>query len=157
MIVCKVCGATNEQGATFCGTCGSFLEWSGEPVAPDGTTPDPGTTGGPPPGPQGPGGGAHPIIDPAPVPTPPIPETVPAGFVVCPNCGQANEPTRVYCSRCATELAAATAPPIPVPEPNPSRSIPPVAIAGLVGAVILLGVLAFVFLGPRARRRPRAR
>ena len=70
--------------------------------------------------------------------------------MVCPNCGQANEPTRVYCSRCATELAAVTAPPIPVPDPTPSRSIPPVAIAGLVGAVILLGALAFVFLGPKS-------
>ncbi|HEY4190440.1 MAG TPA: zinc-ribbon domain-containing protein, partial [Candidatus Limnocylindrales bacterium] len=53
VIVCKVCGATNEQGATFCGTCGAFLEWSGETVQPDGTTqPGPVTPGGPPPVPS---------------------------------------------------------------------------------------------------------
>ena len=56
MIVCKVCGATNEQGATFCGTCGSFLEWSGEAVQPDGSTQPQAAADGPPPGPTGPSG-----------------------------------------------------------------------------------------------------
>lgn len=30
MIVCKRCGTHNEGDATFCGTCGAFLEWEGE-------------------------------------------------------------------------------------------------------------------------------
>jgi hypothetical protein len=32
MIVCKQCGFHNEEGDTFCGSCGSFLEWVGEKV-----------------------------------------------------------------------------------------------------------------------------
>jgi hypothetical protein len=30
MIVCTGCGAQNPDGATFCGDCGAFLEWTGE-------------------------------------------------------------------------------------------------------------------------------
>ena len=33
MIVCKKCGNQNEEGATFCGSCGGFLEWLGEKIA----------------------------------------------------------------------------------------------------------------------------
>ena len=33
MIVCKQCGHHNEDNDTFCGSCGKFLEWSGERVA----------------------------------------------------------------------------------------------------------------------------
>ncbi|MDA8025679.1 MAG: zinc ribbon domain-containing protein [Actinomycetota bacterium] len=32
MIVCKACGYKNEDGSGFCGSCGSFLEWTGERV-----------------------------------------------------------------------------------------------------------------------------
>ena len=32
MIVCKQCGHHNEDSDTFCGSCGKFLEWSGERV-----------------------------------------------------------------------------------------------------------------------------
>ncbi|OLE35636.1 MAG: hypothetical protein AUG48_10075 [Actinobacteria bacterium 13_1_20CM_3_68_9] len=32
MIVCKQCGHHNEDNDTFCGSCGKFLEWSGERV-----------------------------------------------------------------------------------------------------------------------------
>src|SRR5579863_589407 len=30
MIVCRKCGYRNADADTFCGTCGSFLEWTGE-------------------------------------------------------------------------------------------------------------------------------
>ena len=33
MIVCKNCGHQNEDNDTFCGSCGKFLEWTGERVA----------------------------------------------------------------------------------------------------------------------------
>ena len=33
MIVCKQCGHHNEDNDTFCGSCGKFLEWTGERVA----------------------------------------------------------------------------------------------------------------------------
>ena len=32
MIVCKQCGHHNEDSDTFCGSCGKFLEWTGERV-----------------------------------------------------------------------------------------------------------------------------
>ena len=32
MIVCKQCGHHNEDSDTFCGSCGRFLEWTGERV-----------------------------------------------------------------------------------------------------------------------------
>jgi hypothetical protein len=40
MIVCKQCGFHNEAGDTFCGSCGSFLEWVGEMVG-DEAEPEP--------------------------------------------------------------------------------------------------------------------
>jgi uncharacterized membrane protein YvbJ len=30
MIVCKKCGAYNKETDAFCGSCGGFLEWTGE-------------------------------------------------------------------------------------------------------------------------------
>ncbi|MDT4904875.1 MAG: hypothetical protein QOH52_2891, partial [Pseudonocardiales bacterium] len=30
MIVCKTCGAYNKETDAFCGSCGGFLEWTGE-------------------------------------------------------------------------------------------------------------------------------
>src|SRR5206468_11049522 len=32
VIVCKQCGHHNEDSDTFCGSCGKFLEWSGERI-----------------------------------------------------------------------------------------------------------------------------
>ena len=161
MIVCKVCGATNEQGATFCGTCGAFLEWSGETVQADGTTqPVSSTAAGPPPVP--PGGdsastaagaaaatSATTTVTPVGPPAEPVP---PPGSIICSNCGMANDPTRVYCSRCATELAAATAPVAAIAAAPPSGGgIPPIAIVGAVGGVVVLALLAFVFLLPKSQ------
>jgi hypothetical protein len=41
MIVCKQCGYQNEEGDTFCGSCGAFLEWVGEKVAEEEPEPEP--------------------------------------------------------------------------------------------------------------------
>src|SRR6202022_1149306 len=32
VIVCKQCGHHNDDNDTFCGSCGKFLEWTGERV-----------------------------------------------------------------------------------------------------------------------------
>ncbi|MGH9023265.1 MAG: zinc-ribbon domain-containing protein, partial [Acidimicrobiia bacterium] len=32
MIICTQCGHENEDEDGFCGSCGEFLEWSGERV-----------------------------------------------------------------------------------------------------------------------------
>ena len=37
MIVCKTCGYRNGDQDAFCGSCGAFLEWTGEKVAPAAT------------------------------------------------------------------------------------------------------------------------
>jgi hypothetical protein len=34
MIVCHKCLATNGDADAFCGSCGAFLEWTGEKVVP---------------------------------------------------------------------------------------------------------------------------
>ena len=34
MIVCTKCGFQNLDNDSFCGSCGGFLEWTGEKVAP---------------------------------------------------------------------------------------------------------------------------
>ena len=34
MVICTKCGFQNPDNAGFCGSCGSFLEWTGEKVAP---------------------------------------------------------------------------------------------------------------------------
>src|SRR5215212_1792975 len=33
MIVCRKCGYRNGERDSFCGSCGGFLEWTGEKVA----------------------------------------------------------------------------------------------------------------------------
>jgi TolB protein len=85
-------------------------------------------------------------------PVGPSTEPAPPGSIICSNCGMANDPTRVYCSRCATELAAVTAPVTPIAAAPPSGGgIPPIAIAGAIGGVVVLAVLAFVFLQPKSQ------
>jgi Tol biopolymer transport system component len=75
--------------------------------------------------------------------------------VICPVCGESNEPTRVYCRRCATELAPTTATTAPVlPEPPRARTVPPVAILGGVGGVVVLGALALFVLLPKGAPSP---
>ena len=34
MIVCNQCGFQNMDNDSFCGSCGGFLEWTGEKVGP---------------------------------------------------------------------------------------------------------------------------
>ncbi len=151
MIICKVCGTQNEAGASFCGSCGSYLEWSGEAYDPDGSakaTPEPppgtvpGQPAGTPPTPTEPS--APPAVSPAP------PREAAAGSIVCPNCGEANDPTRVFCRRCATELAPASAVVEPVVAGPPRRrSGPPIAILGGVAAIAVVAVVAAVVVLPR--------
>jgi uncharacterized OB-fold protein len=47
VIVCKQCGHHNEDNDTFCGSCGKFLEWTGERVVVAQPEPEP-----PPPAPE---------------------------------------------------------------------------------------------------------
>jgi len=51
VIVCKQCGHHNEDSDTFCGSCGKFLEWSGERVVVAQPEPEPAPTAEPEPEP----------------------------------------------------------------------------------------------------------
>ena len=168
MIVCKVCGATNEQGATFCGTCGAFLEWSGEAVQPDGSTQPQGrraTARRPPrPGPRGaPGGDAsrrHHGRSVTPVAADRGPGAAGLDHLFELRHGQRPDPRLLLALRDgARGRRRARDRQSPPRRPTAAR-IPPVAIAGAIGGVAVLAVLAFVFLLPKSpapRPRPRHR
>lgn len=104
MIVCKNCGHQNEDNDTFCGSCGKFLEWTGERVAV-----------------------AEPEPEPAPLPPPPAPEPTHVGLIDRVKHAVGIEETEQGTPRPAAAPPAATAPP-PV-APAPVASTPPPAPA----------------------------
>jgi TolB protein len=136
LITCKVCGFDNEPGARFCGSCGSFLEWTGETA--DDTPTTVGSTPQPIPKPDVP----PPPPDPTPQPPPPDPNPQPPpgpGEIVCRNCGLVNERDRVFCRRCGEELSPAKTD-VVGPAPVSNRTDLP------IGPIILVGAIAFVLL-----------
>jgi hypothetical protein len=97
VIQCGQCGTRNEDGTSFCGGCGEFLEWTGTAVAPTTavvTTPE--------------------VMQPGeerrPVPTPAVEREPVPGELPCPRCAAGNAPGRRFCRACGTELVAAAAP-----------------------------------------------
>lgn len=146
MIVCKICGFDNEPGAQFCGSCGGFLEWTGEQPTPE-TPPGPTT----PPTPTPPTtSGTGPLVSPD-TPTTvysTTPEPVDPNQLICPSCGLANDRDRVFCRRCAAELVPlATEPigPTTVAPRRPSLPVPagPAILVGAFGVVALIGIALF--------------
>ncbi|MEW6225786.1 MAG: hypothetical protein AB1627_14275 [Chloroflexota bacterium] len=134
-VICRRCGFGNVAGDQFCGSCGAFLEWEGEPAegAPAPGTPASGAVpGASTPGAAGPGAvtsgaGDAPTVawtpaTPTPTPAPDRPATTPTpaadwsaapapapdpGLLRCPACGIANPTTRTFCQSCGATLAAA--------------------------------------------------
>ena len=139
MIVCKTCGFDNESGAQFCGSCGSFLEWTGESTEPAPAAPTTQAS----PSADVPAPDSSATSEPGPTP---VPEPVPDG-VSCPNCGTVNERDRVYCRLCATELAPTTvvaAPAVAATGQGNGRFLPAI-VGGILIAVVAVG--AIIFLG----------
>jgi hypothetical protein len=103
---CAACGERNPAGSTFCVFCGTYLGWDEPgrgPVAapqPPQPTVSPVDIAQPPPTATGPA-----AWTPQPASGSPTPQTVLPGG--CPSCGQQNDSTRRFCSRCGTPLAAA--------------------------------------------------
>ncbi len=122
-LICRRCGFHNVPGDQFCGSCGAFLEWEGEPetdavlVPASPRDPDvPVVTAAPGPGPAAP---APPRAEaPAPVEDP--------GLIRCPACGIANAASRTFCQACGTKLADAQR----VAQPSAAQIAAAVAASG---------------------------
>ena len=141
MIVCKQCGHHNEDNDTFCGSCGKFLEWTGERVA---------------------------VAQPEPEPPAPEPEPEPAhvGLIdrvkhavgIEESASQPTAPTQAAPAPVVASAAAAAPPAepsapapqvvwtVPVTSAAPSAAAPPAppvaAPAAPVAAPVLTGVAA---------------
>ena len=115
-VICRRCGFGNVPGDQFCGSCGAFLEWEGEPAQGHGAP-----TGAPPTGSAPDAGDATTVIwtpppvtpaaewtPPAPAAPAPAPVAAEPGLLRCPACGIANAATRTFCQSCGATLAAAT-------------------------------------------------
>lgn len=135
MIVCKQCGHHNDDNDTFCGSCGKFLEWTGERVV---------------------------VAQPEPEPPPPEPEPAPAHLGLIDRVKQAVgldeipvQPTTVVEPAPAPEpvvravpmTSAAPAPPAPV---SPSRAAAPAAVSPPPAAAAPFSAAAPVLAGVSA-------
>jgi len=126
-VVCRQCGTTNTAGDQFCGNCGTFLEWSSEPV--EGVAPGASRSAAGAAESSAAGPGASVASPAAQSPTPP---SAPSGLIRCPTCGTANEAGKTFCLRCGNKLAGATAatrlPLPPRPEPGaPGTTATPIS------------------------------
>jgi hypothetical protein len=133
VIVCRQCGYSNESSDAFCGSCGAFLEWTGEqatpPVAPD--TVDTGSAAE----------ADTSVTLPTPIdPRPVQPPRDSGSSVICPACARPNEPDRTFCRSCGEHLVAKAIEPPVVIEPRPSGR--PRAEAIVVGAIAVGGIVA---------------
>jgi hypothetical protein len=131
-VVCRRCGVTNRAGDQFCGSCGAFLEWEGDPGEPS-AAPIP-------PGPPIPQAGQSPLA---------------AATVICTSCGTVNPSTRTFCQHCgavlATGAARGAADQTPVAGTRPTAAeetgglpfwVPIVAGIGLLAGIgVVLGVI----------------
>lgn len=96
-MICRNCGFTNAPGDEFCGSCGTFLEWTGSEAA-TGTEP---TT-------EMPAAAPPPPVPPVPPPAEPTPPSAPAPVPVAP-----------------APVPAAPAPVPPPPSAGPVSPTPP--------------------------------
>jgi hypothetical protein len=119
MIVCRKCDQHNPDGAAFCGNCGAFLEWDGEPAAEQVAQPMPPTAELTPrsaeqaaqltPEPVRPDAVAsRPHVVVAGEPASPAPDDR-----ICTHCGAGNKASQRFCRSCGRPLAE-PAPPPPV-------------------------------------------
>ena len=73
--------------------------------------------------------------------------TEPAPPVKCPSCGSENPAAARTCAKCGAPLGK-TAPPAPQPAARPRGCLVPLLV---IGALILIALLAFVILGSRSQ------
>ncbi|HKT01312.1 MAG TPA: zinc ribbon domain-containing protein, partial [Rugosimonospora sp.] len=105
MIVCKTCGHNNQDGDQFCGSCGDFLEWTGEQV--DAAPPAPHADLTVPQSQPAPVLPQEVAQRPTAVLAPETTRTPQPGDWACAGCGEANPLGRHFCRRCGVARAAA--------------------------------------------------
>ena len=134
MIVCKQCGHHNEDSDTFCGSCGKFLEWTGERVVVAEPEPEP-PVAEPEPEPAHLGlidrvKQAVGIEETAPQPPSPAPVVTPASFGAAhPTDGSATAPApQPFMRTVPLTSAALPAPPVPAAA---ASSAPEPVLAGV--------------------------
>lgn len=156
-VICRRCGVANTAGDQFCGSCGAFLEWEGDPTeAPAPATPEPATPepAAPPATP------APPTTRTAPLPPPPATSGASIGMISCPSCGTLNPPGKVFCQSCGTDLRDAAHPGGGGAAPAGTRKAQPGKSGGMpfwLPIVIVIGALAgiaFVVVGIVMRPAP---
>lgn len=124
MIVCRSCGGHNADGDTFCGSCGEFLEWTGEKIEAPSASP---VTVNPPPA------AAEPKpVDAAPTPTVAVPkpaDAAPKPAVAAPTPAVGGFAPAVGAGPTVKKPeqrpAAALVAPVPPPRAEPSPALKP--------------------------------
>jgi hypothetical protein len=152
-VICARCGFLNPTDEAFCGSCGSFLAWTGEEagrtVTDGGTVLDEGRAGDPATAmsdrqpaaitPSAPTPHRRPTVE-----QPPSRDVLP-GDLICVECGEANQPERRFCRRCgATLRQASAAPASPLQTPTWHRRVGLAAIVAIVVATIALVLALWV-------------
>ena len=150
-LLCSRCGFSNIPGDAFCGSCGAFLEWEGQPSAPaGGGAAGPGPVPAPPPAadrdPDVPIVGGTTAASEAPTQAhvvPPVPVDVPvpvdAGLLRCPACGVANQAGRTFCMSCGAKLEVTATKVLPASKEQIAAAVaatnrPPAPPAGAAAA-----------------------
>ncbi len=150
MIVCRTCGHSNPDGAQFCVSCKSFLEFTGEPAGTP--TASPGTTGGILPGTPVASSGSSGTGSGSTSGGPPTTTDRGTGIVTdasmppCPRCGTPNESSRTFCKYCGEQLVVTSA--VVVPPTKTRFAVDPrLAIGGGIIALVIVAVAAFAVIG----------
>lgn len=120
-VICSKCGQENGAGETFCGSCGAFLEWTGEQVAPGGPDAAPPPPGSPPG--MAPKAGGSPQ-DPPPAEVPPIAVEPPTVAPVRPGPSRRSVPPGPLEVPGAAPALASTAAAGPAVAPEPTIACP---------------------------------
>jgi TolB protein len=116
VIVCRQCGHSNESSDAFCGSCGAFLEWTGEQDAPS--------------APEGVDDGS--VADAGP-------------SVTCPACATPNEPDRTFCRSCGEHLVPeAVESPVGIESTPSGRTSASTIVAGVavIGGIVVVALFA---------------
>ncbi len=150
-MICRRCGVSNPAGDQFCGSCGAFLEWEGDPS--DAHAPEPAAPSEPiaPP----------PTTQPEPFPAAQIVSALPLPGITCPSCGTINPTQKVFCQSCGTDLRDAkgggAAGGATAAGPRSTRATKSGGLPFWLPIVIVIGLLvgvAFVVVGIVMRPTP---